>query len=90
MTEIANSAIIMEIDSKGDMKKSEILGNKIRRAELLLLQAQTLINEVLDADENGDGESGGVLMMKTEECMDLLSQLDYEICMPLQMEENPH
>lgn len=69
------------------MKQSDYLAQKLQRAELLIQAAQQMVQEVLDADERGDGFSGGAFMMKTEECIDLINQLGYEVVMPLQMEE---
>ena len=39
------------------MTKSQILGNKLNKAEYYIELARNLVNSVIDADENGDGIS---------------------------------
>ena len=69
------------------MTKSELLSNKLNKAEYYIELARTLINQVVDADENGDGQSAGLLDKKLDEVIDLIGDLGYEIIMPMEMEE---
>ena len=70
------------------MNKSEILSRKLRQAEVYLEKARNLVNEVIDADENGDGVSAPIFDKAIDTAVDLIDDLAYEICMPLEMEEN--
>ena len=69
------------------MTKSELLGNKLNRAEYLIEQARNLVNQVIDADENGDGISAGAFNKTADDLLDLIGDLGYEILMPMEMEE---
>lgn len=69
------------------MSKSVILSDKLNKAEYYIELARKLINQVVDADENGDGISAGLLDKKLDEVVDLIDDLGYEIIMPLEMEE---
>lgn len=69
------------------MTKSEILGRKLNKAIDLIESAKLLVEEVAAADENGDGESVGLFMSQADDLVDLVSEVGYEILMPMQMEE---
>ena len=69
------------------LNKSEILGNKLLKAEYYLELAKTLVNQVIDADENGDGVSAGAFNNSIERTLELIDDLAYEIIMPIEMEE---
>lgn len=69
------------------MRKSEILGNKLNKAEYYLEIVKSLVNQVIDSDENGDGISAGLFNKTVDDLSDLISDLGYEIIMPLEMEE---
>ena len=70
------------------LPKSEILSRKLRKAEIYLEMARNLVNEVVLADENGDGVSAPIFDKTIDSAVDLIDDLAYEICMPLEMEEN--
>lgn len=70
------------------MRKSDILGNKLRQAEVYLEMARNLVNEVVLADEFGDGVSAPIFDETLNKCVDLIDELAFEICMPLEMEED--
>ena len=70
------------------MRKSEILSKKLRKAEVYLEMARNLVNEVVLADEYGDGVSAPLFSENLDKCVDLIDELAYEICMPLEMEED--
>jgi hypothetical protein len=69
------------------MRKSELVMNRLNRAETLICQAISEVEKVLQMDESGDGESGGKFMMGAESLIDLINELGYEIAMPMQVEE---
>ena len=69
------------------MMKSEILMNRLNRAEVLIEQARRLVESVIDEDESGDGCSAGKFMKTCDDLVDLVNDLGYEIVMPLEMEE---
>jgi hypothetical protein len=69
------------------MMKSEILMNRLNRAEVLIEEARRLVESVIDEDENGDGFSAGKFMKTCDDLVDLVNELGYEIVMPLEMEE---
>ena len=69
------------------MTKSEILGNKLRKAEYYLELAKNLVNQVIDSDENGDGISAGLFNNSIDRTLELVDDLGYEIIIPLEMEE---
>ncbi len=69
------------------MQKSEILMNRLNRAEVLIEQARRLVESVIDADESGDGCSAGKFMKTCDDLVDLIGDLGFEICMPMQAEE---
>lgn len=70
------------------MRKSELLSKKLRQAEVYLEMARNLVNEVVLADEFGDGVSAPLFAESLDKCVDLVDELAYEICMPLEMEED--
>ena len=69
------------------MRKSQILSDKLHRAEYYLELAKNLVNQVIDSDENGDGISAGLFNNSIERTLELIDDLGYEIIMPLEMEE---
>ena len=69
------------------MSKAVVLSDKLNKAEYYIELARKLINQVVDADENGDGISAGLLDKKLDEVVELIDDLGYEIIMPLEMEE---
>lgn len=69
------------------MKKSIIMSDKLNRAEYHIEMARKLINQVVEADENGDGTSAPILDKKLDDVIDLIGDLGYEIIMPMEMEE---
>lgn len=69
------------------MRKSQVLSNKLNLAESYIERARRLINQVVEADENGEGNSAFSLDNKLDEVIDLIGDLGYEIIMPLEMEE---
>ena len=69
------------------MRKSEVVMQKLNKAEVLLMRAASLVEQVLQMDENGDGASGGKFMNQVEEMVDLLNDLGYEVAMPMECEE---
>lgn len=70
------------------MRKSEILSKKLRQAEVYLEMARNLVNEVVLADEFGDGVSAPIFDQTVNSAVDLIDELAYEICMPLEMMED--
>jgi hypothetical protein len=70
------------------MNKSEALSRKLRQAEVYLEMARNLVNEVVKADEFGDGISAPLFDKAIDNSVDLIDDLAYEICMPLEMMEN--
>lgn len=70
------------------LTKSEILSKKLRKAEIYLEMARNLVNEVVLADEFGDGISAPIFDKTIDTAVDLIDDLAYEICMPLEMMEN--
>ena len=70
------------------MRKSELLSKKLRQAEVYLEMARNLVNEVVLADEFGDGVSAPIFDKTVNSAVDLIDELAYEICMPLEMEED--
>jgi hypothetical protein len=70
------------------MRKSELLSKKLRQAEVYLEMARNLVNEVVKADEFGDGVSAPLFDQNLDKCVDLIDELAYEICMPLEMMED--
>ena len=69
------------------MRKSELLSNKLHKAEYYLEIAKRLVNEVIDLDESGDGISAGLFNNSIERTLELIDDLGYEIIMPIEMEE---
>lgn len=69
------------------MRKSDKLTEKLNRAEQLIEQARTLVLQVIDADETGDGCTGGQVNPKFDDLVDFLGEVGYEVIMPMQMEE---
>ena len=69
------------------MNKSQLLSNKLNLAESYIEKARRLINQVVEADENGDGISAPILDKTLDDVIDLIGDLGYEIIMPLEMEE---
>ena len=69
------------------MNKSQILGNKLNKAEYYIELARNLVNSVIDADENGDGISAGAFNKTADDLLDLIGDLGYEIIMPMEMAE---
>lgn len=70
------------------MNKSELLSRKLRKAEVYLEMARNIVNEVVKADEFGDGISAPLFDKSIDSAVDLIDDLAYEICMPLEMMEN--
>lgn len=70
------------------MTKSKILSDKLHRAEYYLELAKKLVNEVIDADENGDGSSAGLFNNSINRTSELIDDLGYEIIMPIEMAED--
>jgi hypothetical protein len=70
------------------MYKSELVMNKLNQAETLLQRVVSLVEQVAQLDENGDGCSVGKFMTAADEMANLLDELGYEIAMPMQVEED--
>lgn len=70
------------------MRKSEVVMDKLNRAQMLLERVATLVDQVIEMDESGDGTSAGAFMTTFDKMVDLIENLSYEIAMPLQMEED--
>lgn len=70
------------------LTKSELLSKKLRKAEIYLEMARNLVNEVVKADEFGDGISAPLFDKSIDVSVDLINDLAYEICMPLEMMED--
>ena len=70
------------------MRKSDIVMNKLNQAESLLQRVVSLVDQVIQMDESGDGISGGKFMATADELLDLIQELGYEIAMPMQVEED--
>ena len=70
------------------MRKSELLSNKLHKAEYYLEIAKRLVNEVIDLDESGDGISAGLFNNSIERTLELIDDLGYEIIMPIEMAED--
>lgn len=69
------------------MRKSEVVMQKLNQAEVHLMRAVSLVEQVLQMDEDGNGSSGGEFMAQADGLVDLLNELGYEIAMPMQTEE---
>ena len=69
------------------MNLSEKLTMKLNKAEVLIEQARSLVLQVIDEDEIGDGASGGSVDLKFDEMVDFISDIGYEVIMPIQFQE---
>ena len=69
------------------MNLSEKLTVKLNKAEVLIEQARTLVLQVIAEDEIGDGRLGSEIDPKFDEMIDFISDVGYEVIMPIQMEE---
>lgn len=70
------------------MRKSELIQVKLTQAEQAIERAIRLVNEVSLMDETGDGNSVGDFMTVANAAIEEINEIGYEICMPLQMEED--
>lgn len=70
-----------------EMNLSEKLTMKLNKAEVLIEQARSLVLQVIDEDEIGDGASGGSVDLKFDEMVDFISDIGYEVIMPIQFQE---
>lgn len=70
------------------MRKSELLSQKLNKAEQLIERAKRCVEYVLANDVNGDGCSGGRFMTLADELIDCTNEIGYEVVMPLEMQED--
>lgn len=66
---------------------SERLTVKLNQAEILIEKARNLVLQVIAEDEIGDGRLGAEIDPKFDQMIDFISDVGYEVIMPIQMEE---
>lgn len=71
------------------MRKSDKIADKLASAEVFIEKARQLIIQAFEMDENGDGEvSLGDAMKACDDMVEMTNQIGFDICYPLQMEED--